>query len=115
MPFPWKLYQLLEDATPNQYDHIVSWSADGTSFRVHKIEEFTNTIMKDYFRQKHFKSFTRQVCHVVFCFVVLCCVIWLWLVLCLWNVWLWNVWWKLVDLGLDQSNGVMSAKAMETH
>jgi hypothetical protein len=61
LPFTWKLYQLLEDAEEKGYSDVVSWSPDGQSFQIYQVQTFSETVMKDNFRQKHFKSFTRQV------------------------------------------------------
>ena len=65
LPFPFKLYQLLENASERGYEDIVSWADGGRSFKVHQTKLFTETVMKDYFKQTHFKSFTRQVSCVV--------------------------------------------------
>ena len=35
-PFPWKLHEMLEDATKEGNEHIVSWQPHGYSFIVHK-------------------------------------------------------------------------------
>ena len=52
---------MLEDAEEKGYDHIISWAKDGQSFEIHDTAVFSDTVMKDYFKQKHIKSFTRQV------------------------------------------------------
>ena len=67
LPFPWKLYQLLEDAEEKGYDHIISWAKDGQSFEIYDTNAFSDTVMKDYFKQKHIKSFTRQVREALSC------------------------------------------------
>lgn len=64
--FPYKLLQVLEEAERDGNTHIVSWLPHGKAFKVHKPEEFTSMIMQKYFRQSHFKSFTRQVSPAVF-------------------------------------------------
>jgi hypothetical protein len=61
LPFPWKLHQLLEDVETESNQHIVAWIPNGKAFKVHKPTEFCEKIMKTYFRQTQFKSFTRQV------------------------------------------------------
>ena len=60
--FPWKLRQLINDAMVEGNDHIVSWIPDGTGFKVYEPDLFASNILKRYFRQSHFRSFTRQVC-----------------------------------------------------
>jgi hypothetical protein len=61
--FPMKLYQLLEDADDDSsnINIIVSWLPDGTQFKVHQPRKFCETIIKTYFKQSKFESFTRQV------------------------------------------------------
>ena len=59
--FPRKLHKMLNEAELNGEEHIVSWLPCGTAFRVHKREEFVNTIMKRHFNQSKFKSFQRQL------------------------------------------------------
>jgi len=61
LPFPLKLHQLLEDVEKNGQSHIISWLPGGKSFRVHHPLQFCETVMKGYFNQTKFKSFTRQV------------------------------------------------------
>lgn len=60
LPFPWKLYQLLEDMEKTGGTRIVSWMRDGKSFRVNDTEAFAQLIMQRYFRMSKFQSFTRQ-------------------------------------------------------
>jgi hypothetical protein len=61
-PFPSKLHDLLEDVEKEGSKRdIVSWLPDGKAFKVHKPIEFCKTIMKRYFKQSQYKSFTRQV------------------------------------------------------
>jgi hypothetical protein len=60
LPFPSKLHMLLDEAQRMGYQDIVSWDADGNSFRVHKPTEFCESILVRYFRQSKYESFTRQ-------------------------------------------------------
>ena len=55
IPFPMKLFRMLEDAEENGDESIVSWSKDGTSFKVHDINAFVEKIMPSYFRQTRYK------------------------------------------------------------
>lgn len=59
--FPFKLVQLLEDATNEGNDDIVSWLPHGKAFKVHKPDQFEAKLMKRYFRQTKYRSFVRQV------------------------------------------------------
>lgn len=60
--FPRRLHDLLGDAEKNSaHADIVSWMPDGKAFKIHKPNEFSESIMKQYFKQSKLKSFTRQV------------------------------------------------------
>jgi len=59
--FPFKLLQLLEDASLEGNEHIVSWLPHGKAFKVHKTTEFENELIGRYFRQTKYRSFVRQV------------------------------------------------------
>lgn len=61
MTFPCKIYSLLEDAATFGFEDIISWQPGGKSFKVHKLDVFSNTIMRSYFTQSKFKSFQRQL------------------------------------------------------
>jgi hypothetical protein len=63
-PFPWKLYQLLEDMEVAGGTSIVSWMNQGKAFRVHDASAFIEHIMSRYFRMSKFQSFTRQCKHL---------------------------------------------------
>ena len=63
--FPHKLYDMMQDASTNNFDDVVSWQAGGgtpsCSFKVHNVEKFVSHVMPLYFRQTKFKSFQRQL------------------------------------------------------
>lgn len=59
--FPTKLRCILDDAVTEGNEHIVSWLPDGKAFKIHNPEAFTKVILRRYFRQTMFKSFTRQL------------------------------------------------------
>jgi hypothetical protein len=59
--FPWKLHEMLSDASHFNFDIIVSWLPDETGFRVHDVEKFVQTVMPRYFNQTKYKSFQRQL------------------------------------------------------
>ncbi|KAG7373614.1 HSF-type DNA-binding protein [Nitzschia inconspicua] len=61
LPFPWKLYHLLEESVlSSTMGRIISWMGDN-SFRVHDPEEFVKCVMPKFFRMSKFQSFTRQL------------------------------------------------------
>jgi HSF-type DNA-binding len=60
-PFPWKVYEMLEDADSLGFDDIVSWNERGDGFKVHDVKRFTNEIIGKYFNQSKYKSFQRQL------------------------------------------------------
>jgi hypothetical protein len=62
LAFPLKLNDLLENAEKDGDQDIVSWLEDGKAFRIHNRDAFCEKIMKLYFKQSKFTSFTRQVC-----------------------------------------------------
>jgi hypothetical protein len=59
--FPFKLYDILEDASAEGFDHIISWVPNGNGFKLHDREAFKKTIVARYFRHIHYKSFIRQL------------------------------------------------------
>ena len=56
-----RLYTMLDDATAKGFDDIVSWSENGTAFRVHFPDKFTKRLLPEYFNQTKYKSFQRQL------------------------------------------------------
>lgn len=61
LPFPMKLYAMLEDSSLLGFEDIVSWQPSGTSFKVFDAERFQSEILKVYFNQNKYKSFQRQL------------------------------------------------------
>jgi hypothetical protein len=61
IPFPWKLHEMLGDASCLNFDAAVSWLPEEYGFRVHDIKKFVETIMPRYFNQTKYKSFQRQL------------------------------------------------------
>ena len=60
--FPRKLHEMLSEARDKGFEHIISWSADGKSFKVFDKYTFVDEVLQQYFElQTHFKSFTRQL------------------------------------------------------
>lgn len=60
-PFPWKVFEMLQDADSLGFDDIVSWNERGDGFKVHDVKRFTNEIIGKYFNQSKYKSFQRQL------------------------------------------------------
>ena len=60
-PFPFKVYEMLEDADEMGFSDIVSWNKEGTGFTVHNKDRFTQEIVPKYFNQTRYKSFQRQL------------------------------------------------------
>ena len=54
-PFPMKLYNLLEDAHAQGFDHVVGWTADGESFVVYDSKTFVSEIAPKYFSISKYK------------------------------------------------------------
>jgi hypothetical protein len=61
LPFPVKVYEMLEDADVKDFAHIVSWNSPGNGFMVHKKDQFIHQIVPKYFNQTKYKSFQRQL------------------------------------------------------
>ena len=63
VPFPYKLHQMLEETElkGDAYTSIVSWLPDGSHFKVHDSGSFMKHVVPQYFKQKSYKSFQRQL------------------------------------------------------
>ena len=61
IPFPVKLYQMLDDLEETENSHIASWSSDGSCIRVHDQAAFVTSVLGSYFRQTKYKSFQKQL------------------------------------------------------
>lgn len=60
--FPVKLYNILQEAEKTPYlAEILSWSADGKSFKVHQKDEFSKAILPATFGTNVYKSFQRNL------------------------------------------------------
>ena len=61
--FPQKLYNMLENAETEGYDHLIGWSPDGKSFKIYNNgnDPAMVAILRQNFNQTHFKSFLRQL------------------------------------------------------
>jgi hypothetical protein len=54
-PFPLKLYNLLEAAEEENFDHVVSWNETGDGFKVHNSAAFVQNIAPKYFAISKYK------------------------------------------------------------
>jgi len=61
LPFPFKLYTMIQYASNSHYSSAVSWKQDGRSFSIHNKTIFIKQIVPRYFRLTKFRSFTRQL------------------------------------------------------
>lgn len=59
--FPSKLHAMLEDASEKGFDDIVCWMPGGSSFKVLDTHRFSLSVMPQYFNQRKYKSFLRQL------------------------------------------------------
>lgn len=59
--FPTKLRALIDDAAREGNEHLISWLPGGTAFKIPDPDAFADQLLKRYFRQNRFKSFTRQL------------------------------------------------------
>jgi hypothetical protein len=51
---------MLELATDEGFEGIVSWLPDGKSFKVYDAKSFVLKVMPEFFHQSKYKSFQRQ-------------------------------------------------------
>lgn len=61
VPFPWKLWQLLEDTQKHGTEDIVTWLQNGDGFVILKPEKFESCVMKTYFDFSCYAGFSNEV------------------------------------------------------
>eukprot|EP00816_Leptocylindrus_hargravesii_P010921 CAMPEP_0196815400 /NCGR_PEP_ID=MMETSP1362-20130617/49520_1 /TAXON_ID=163516 /ORGANISM="Leptocylindrus danicus, Strain CCMP1856" /LENGTH=383 /DNA_ID=CAMNT_0042192337 /DNA_START=72 /DNA_END=1223 /DNA_ORIENTATION=+ len=61
VPFPEKLYEMLQGADTDGYEDIVSWQPHGRAFCVHKPKPFVEEVIMRHFKQTKLTSFQRQL------------------------------------------------------
>mmetsp|Transcript_23287 Transcript_23287/g.43233 ORF Transcript_23287/g.43233 Transcript_23287/m.43233 type:complete len:534 (-) Transcript_23287:471-2072(-) len=59
--FPFKLYEMMQDAGKCGFEDVVSWQPTNSSFKVYDTNRFVKEIMPKYFKQTRYKSFQRQL------------------------------------------------------
>jgi hypothetical protein len=59
--FPGKLYRLMAHAEMVRDTHIVSFTSDGRSFKIHDPDAFMKDVSPNYFHQSQYLSFVRQL------------------------------------------------------
>ena len=60
-PFPVKLYRMLFDAEKKDFEHIISFTADGKAFKLHDPHKFVSEIMPKYFATSKMNTFMKQL------------------------------------------------------
>lgn len=61
VPFPERLYTMLNQVEKDGEEDVVSWQPHGRCFIVHQPKKFVEEVMPKYFRQSKLTSFQRQV------------------------------------------------------
>ena len=61
LPFPQKLYLMLESVDRLGLSHTVSWSSNGRSFQVKDPIKFMEFTIPRFFKATKFRSFQRQL------------------------------------------------------
>lgn len=62
LPFPFILYDMLEQMETLECEDILSWHSDGSCFKVHQPDAFMKQISPLFFKQQsRYKSFKRQL------------------------------------------------------
>jgi hypothetical protein len=61
LPFPYKLYAMLEDSEKNGTDSVISWLPGGEWIAIHEPEKFAKEIMKEYFTFPTYEAFVKQL------------------------------------------------------
>jgi hypothetical protein len=61
LSFPGRLFIMLSDSDKESFEDVVCWILEGAAFKVHKQDEFVETILPRYFKMTKYNSFTRQL------------------------------------------------------
>lgn len=65
VPFPWKLWQMLEDSEKHGTENISAWLPSGDGFTISKTQEFATTLMKAHMQYSSYAAFVEEVSTVV--------------------------------------------------
>jgi hypothetical protein len=52
---------MLSDSDKESFEDVVCWILEGAAFKVHKQDQFVETILPRYFKMTKYNSFTRQL------------------------------------------------------
>jgi hypothetical protein len=61
LSFPGRLFTMLSDSDKESFEDVVCWILEGAAFKVHKQDQFVETILPRYFKMTKYNSFTRQL------------------------------------------------------
>ncbi|GAX09636.1 hypothetical protein FisN_19Lh097 [Fistulifera solaris] len=61
VPFPVRLYTMLEVTKKEGFEHIVSWQVHGRCFMVHSPQKFVTDVLPRFFKHSKLSSFQRQL------------------------------------------------------
>jgi hypothetical protein len=64
--FPSRLYDMVNNAKDQGYDHVVSWTEDGRGFLLKDIPLLEKQILPQCFGHSRIRSFSRQLCYWMF-------------------------------------------------
>lgn len=59
--FPLKVYDMVDNAERECYDHIISWTGDGKGLIVKDVNRFESHVLPKFFGHNRIRSFTRQL------------------------------------------------------
>ena len=57
LPFPYKLYEMIEYACNSEFSSSISWSPDGRYFIIHDKEVMMDNLAPKFFKQTQYRSF----------------------------------------------------------
>ena len=57
LPFPYKLYEMIEYACNSEFSSSLSWSADGRYFIIHDKDVMMANLVPKFFKQTQYRSF----------------------------------------------------------
>lgn len=57
LPFPYKLYEMIEYASNSEFSSSLSWSADGTCFIIYDKDAMMDNLAPKFFKLTQYRSF----------------------------------------------------------